>query len=132
MYIKKAIANYLINDSDINPIIGDRVYRNKATITDNTPFIVYSFWKTTNKMWWWNNVHHYIWYNVVFDIVWKYEEQENMETVRQKLIEKLNWYSWDLTTDWSWTVWLKDEVDLYDDKTDLLVYRVEFIFKEII
>jgi len=132
MDIKKAIANYLINDSDINPIIGDRVYRNKATITDNTPFIVYSFWKTTNQMWWWNNVHHYIWYNVVFDIVWKYEEQENMETVRQKLIEKLNWYSWDLTTDWSWTVWLKDEVDLYDDKTDLLVYRVEFIFKEII
>jgi len=131
MNLKKAIADYIINDTDLNPLIGDRVYRNKATITDQTPFIVYSFDRSENKLWWWTNIHSYIGYNVIFDIVWKYEEQETMEQIRQLLISKLSWFSWQLTIDWSWIISLTEIVDLYDEKTNLLVYRVEFLFKEV-
>ena len=132
MNLKKAIADFIINDNDINPIIEDRVYRNKATITDETPFIVYSFDRTTNQMWWWNNIHHYLGFNVIIDIVWKYEEQDDMEFVRNTLINKLNWFNWELTQDWKWRISMTEMVDLYDDKTDLLVYRLELLFKEIV
>ena len=132
MNLKKAIADWIINNPDLQPIIGDRVYRNKATITDQTPFIVYSFDRVVNQWAWWNNNHHYLGYSVILDVVWKYEEQEQMEFVRDYLIKKWNGFSWELTSDWSWIIWLREFVDLYDDKTDLLVYRVEFLFKEVI
>jgi len=132
MNLKKAVANYLINDTDINAIVWDRVYRNKAQITEETPFIVYSQTKTTNKMWWFNNVHHYLGKYITFDILWKYEDQEQLEEVANLMILKLNWFSWELTEDWSWTIWLVEQVDLYDEQTDLNIVRLEFIFKEIV
>ena len=130
MNLKKAIADWLLNNPTINNIIWDRVYRNKANIKDNTPLIVYVLQKTTNQLWGWNNIYWYLGYYVDIDIIWKYEEQEEMEQVRQEIKEKLSWFNWELTIDWKWIISLIDIIDLYDEKTDYIVYRITLLFKE--
>lgn len=126
----KALVDFITNDTDLQPLVWDRVdfLRNREKYSE--PFIVFTEWQFTNDFWWFVGEGGPDQFTVIFDIITKYDDFITARTIRQILIKKLNWINQVLTADWSWSIGrISNNELLYNEETDQVSLQVVFIFK---
>lgn len=129
MKLKKAIADYLMNQLILQPFLDTRVYRKKAPATTGTPFVVYDTTGYQNRLGKYQATHGYQGNKLTIDIVWRYEEDDLLHEISDIIVSLLWWFIGHLTPDRSWTIALEWSDEGYDPETNYSTVRLFFLCK---
>jgi hypothetical protein len=99
MNLKKAIADYLMSDINLQSLIDTRVYRKKAPANTALPFIVYDTIGYQNRLGKYQWKHGYQGNKLTIDIVSDYEHEDILQDVAQVVIVALSGFIGELTPD---------------------------------
>jgi len=91
MNLKIAIYEHLKNDPQIAGIVAGRIYRSLSPQGSEFPFITYQRITSTNK-----NDIDFITERFQFDLVGKIEDEDELETLKEVVIDCLNRFKGDL------------------------------------
>lgn len=130
MSLKKAIAQHLLNDPDISPIIGNRVFSKRVKKTGiEYPYIVYTIDWYENKLWQFQGEHWYVWDKVVIDIVWPYSQEDDVDDLTLMIQKKLGWYKWSLWGILNVHIGIVFVENWYDEVSDNCIGRIALLIK---
>jgi SepF-like predicted cell division protein (DUF552 family) len=129
MTLSQALKAYILTDATISSLTTEVRRKRVAFSKTNTPYIVYNVEWYENKLQSAQWEHWYKGNNLVIDIVWDLEIDDDLQTICDRLVAIM----WNFQGDIWWRVWsfsLKFMDDWYDEKTDKSIYRLGFLAKE--
>lgn len=130
MNIKTEIASYLLADATISGKTTQIFRKRVKKWLTTSPYIVYRMGNVTNKRWHYYKQHWYRGYELIFDIVWPYEQEADIDIIAER-VEALLW--WFQGTIWSRTgsIAFVEREEWWDEKSDFSIVRCTFLVKEI-
>jgi len=125
MNLKTAIFEHLKSDPAIAGILGERIYRSFAPQGAEFPFITYQRITSTNK-----NDIDFTTERFQFDLIGKFEDEDELETLKEAVIDRLNRFKGDLggTGFHVKSVWLDIVSDDSNSETESRRITLDFRF----
>jgi len=127
----QSFYDFAIHDPELSTLLGTRVFRDKATSTTITPFLVYGTEKSAYPLGVFSNEHGVRKTNLSIDIVGDSVAQDALDDLRNLLVTKLGGFQGALTTDWQGGIEINQASDFYDADTERSVRRLELMCTEV-
>lgn len=127
--LKQGLALHLMQIREVAEMVGDKVYSKRIIAEErNAPYIVYALEGYKNKLQGFQGKHGYRGRKFVLDLVWEYEQEDDLRALLDTIIAKLvgsgNFGGW------IGSISLEFVDEGYDEKTDFSVFRAGFLAKE--